>query len=314
MGGTYILRKGVSNVSDLADGGMMALNALKGPAGKIFYVDYKHENTSDYNEGLDPNKPLTTIAKAYDKCTDEKMDVIYVGGRGRYRETELSILKGGVRIVGAGWGVEWNQTASASAYVVKVMAENVIIKNIQISVNDQGGGIYVGDGGSTYNGFCFLVENCFIRGDWYNEATRIPGASIGHGIYNYGATLMTVRNNLIWGWGTGVHVQGGSSRTSYGARIMDNHITYCRDHAIHFEGAGYTSCITGNYIWDTASDIQATALVDLHPSTGGILVAGNYIAGGTPAYDLGDLNYWTGNFVEDAEATSELNTVAREAF
>lgn len=313
----YIMRKGASTLADLKDGAYAGLYGLKGAKGQVFFVDAGHANTSDGNEGTDPDAPLTTIAKAYSLCVDEAQDVIYVSGRRRYRETELQITKGGLRIIGAGWGTEWNQTVSPTAYVVRINAENVMIANIQISINDQGGGIFVGDtgtGSDNYNAFGCLIENCFIRGDWYNEATRIPGAGITNGIHNAGASLMTVRNNHIWGWATGVHVADGGNRTSYGAHIYDNFISYCKTYGIHFEGYGYTSVIKGNTIWDTAEDVQMTYGIHLANSIGGVLVAGNCIGAGNPVYDSGDLNYWVGNFVENVEGASEAAAVEMEAF
>jgi len=305
------MRKGVARLADLADGPYAALASLKGVAGTIFYVDAGHASASDNNDGDDPNKPLSTIATAYARCTTDVGDVIYVSGERRYRATQLDILKDGIRIIGGGWGTEWNQTASSSAYVCRVMAKNVIISNIQISVNDQGGGIYIGDGSADYNAFGCKIENCFIRGDWFTEAG--PGASVGKGIYVAGASLATIRNNHIWGWATGIDLRDGADRTSYGVHVYDNHITYCKTYGIHVEGYGRSMMITGNYISDQSSSYNMTYAIHLQPSVGGVMVAGNFIGANAPVYDSGDLNFWVGNYVRATEAASEGLSVAMAA-
>jgi hypothetical protein len=311
MSNAYIMKKGVSQLADLVDGGFASFAALKGVAGKIFYVDAGHPRTSDVNAGTDPGKPLTTIAAAYALCTADVGDVIYVSGERRYRETQLDILKDGIRIIGGGWGTEWNQNAAADKYVCRVMAKNVIISNIQISVNDQGGGIYVGDGGANYNAAMCLIDNCFIRGDWFTAAG--PGASIGYGVYNYGASLMTVRNCHIWGWARGIHVQDGSDRTSYGCHIYDNFISHCLTYGIYWGGLGYTSVIKGNVIWDMNTAVDMTDAICLAESAGGIFVAGNYIGASGGVSDSGNLNFWVGNYIRATETASEALSVAQGA-
>lgn len=315
MGNPFILRKGVSSLNDLVDGPYGALNALKGVNGKLLFVNSQHASSSDSNDGTDPSAPLKTIAAAYALCTDEAQDVIYVSGRCRYRETELEILKGGIRIIGAGWGTEWNQTAASDKYVVRVAAENVVISNLQISVNDQGGGIYVGDvatGGVNYNAFGCLIENCFIRGDWYTAGGN--GASVGTGVYNHGASLMTVKDCLIWGWTNGIWIEGGDSRTSYGARVIGNDILYCKTYGIFLQGAGYPSLIRGNTIADQTTSTALTRAISLNNSTGNVAVVGNYIAAANANYDSGNLNIWAGNFVEVTATASEVRSVSTEAY
>ena len=82
MSGTYVLRKGHSTLSDLADGSA----AVFATARNIFYVDAAHSDASDSNSGKNPDRPLSTIAQGYTNCTDEAVDVIYVKGDYRYRE------------------------------------------------------------------------------------------------------------------------------------------------------------------------------------------------------------------------------------
>ena len=207
-------------MSDLADGSA----AVFATARNIFYVDAAHSDASDSNSGKNPDRPLSTIAQGYTNCTDEAVDVIYVKGDYRYREDELTIEKDGIRIIGSGIGCEWNRTSSqAGDYVVKVQASNVLISNIQISVNGSEDGIYVGDGGADNdNASMCVIENCFIRGNWYSAA----GSEGDKGITVDGSSFgPIIRNNFIWGWTTGIDVSDGANRTAYGVHILDNYIT-----------------------------------------------------------------------------------------
>ncbi|MBU2249048.1 MAG: right-handed parallel beta-helix repeat-containing protein, partial [Gammaproteobacteria bacterium] len=304
---TYVLRKGIAALADLKDGYASILAA----ANNIYHVDKNHASASDVNSGLDRNKPLLTITQAYNNCTDSLGDVIIIhGANTRYRETDtLTIAKDGITILGDGWGCEWNNNGKAGGYVVKVAAKGVRIANIQLSVNDSGGGIYVGDNGDDSNASLCMIENCFIRGDWLNESTGYPGAGILKGVYNYGASLMTLRNCHIWGWTDGVWIQDGVTRTSYGAHIYGNYITMCSHYGIHWEGLGYTSVIDSNVLWDIKASINFTYAIHLAESTGGIMVSGNKIGAANPVYDSGDLNYWCGNFIRATEAASETQAV-----
>lgn len=306
----YIMRKGVSSLNDLIDG----YAAVFAAARNVFYVDTNHASASDNNEGLDPNKPMKTITAGYGRLTTDIGDVLVIrGADNRYREASgtLTILKDGITILGAGWGTEWNNNGLAGGYVVKVAAKGVKIANIQISVNDSGSGIYVGDNNDDKNAAMCTIENCFIRGDWLTAAG--PGAGVLKGVEIDGASMCTIRNCHIWGWGTGIDVSDGAYRTSYGAHIYDNKILACQDYGIKWTGIGYVSVVDNNVIADFSSTVQMTYAISLAPTTGGVTISRNSIAAGNPVADDGDLNYWVGNFVRSTEAASEALSVAMAA-
>jgi len=308
MSGTYILRKGHASLADLKDG----FAAYLAGANNIFFVDANHASASDSNDGDDPDKPLLTIAGGYARCTSNLSDVIIVrGGDYRYRENQLTIEKDGVRIIGAGHGVEWNRTSSQTGtYVVAVQAKNVVIANIQISVNGSEPGIYWGDGGAADdNAAMGIIDGCFIRGNWYSAAGSEGTIGITVDGSSYGPII---KNNYIWGWGTGIDVSDGSSRTAYGVHIINNYITG-KTYGINWAGYGYTSVIADNTIWDWKSSVNMTAGINLAESVGGILVTGNRVGCATPAVDSGDLNYWVGNHFHSTEAASEALTVSTDA-
>ena len=301
------MRKGVSTLDDLLDGAAARLPLV---GRHLFHVDALHAEASDSNEGRDRERPLATIAEGYARCVTDRGDTIRIhGGDHRYREDELTIEKDGIRIIGDGFGTEWNRTSEQSGdYVVKVQAKNVIIANIQISVNGSEDAVYWGDGGSD-NDNAALGEllGCLIRGSWYT-ATGSEGV-IGLTIdgSSYGPKVV---GKTFYGWGTGIDVSDGANRTAYGVQIIGNYITG-KTYGINWANAayGYTSVIAENTIWDWKSSVNMTYGINLAVVFGGVLVCRNTIACSTGVADDGDLNYWVGNHVETAEAASEANCI-----
>ncbi len=74
MGSSYILRKGVSSLGDLKDGVLASLPFI----GNKYFVD--PANGSDGNDGTDYAAPMKTILAAYNKCTDNANDVVFLIG------------------------------------------------------------------------------------------------------------------------------------------------------------------------------------------------------------------------------------------
>ena len=73
MSNTYILRKGVSRLTDLVDGNS-AFMQIAAAGGQVFYVDAANGN--DGNDGLSPGKARSTILSAYNSCTSGKNDIV----------------------------------------------------------------------------------------------------------------------------------------------------------------------------------------------------------------------------------------------
>jgi len=298
----------VSTLDDLLDGSAARLPILVGR--KLFHVDALHAETSDSNDGEDREKPLETIAQGYANCVADRGDVVWVhGGDNRYREDELSVTKDGVTIVGDGWGTEWNRTSSQSGdYVVKIMAKNVTIANMQLSVNGDETCIYIGDGGAAVdaNAAMCRVIGCFVRGGWYGAS----GSEGTTGILVDGASTAQIYDNFLWSWGTAaIDVRDGASRTCYGTQIGFNKITGA-GYGIYMANAityGRPSVIHDNMIWDWLYTVNMTRGIHLNVSQGGVFVCNNRIGCANPTYDAGDLNYWVGNDIEAVEAASEAN-------
>jgi len=74
---TYILRKGVSRLSDLVDGyaGAFGIGVAQG---NVYYVNAA--NGSDANAGTSPDKAFATVTKAHDTCTANQNDIVFLIG------------------------------------------------------------------------------------------------------------------------------------------------------------------------------------------------------------------------------------------
>lgn len=91
------------NTDDVITSGGVQL-IPSGGWGKKFYVNPDHANTIDANNpGTDFNKPLSTIAAAYDLMTTNKDDICFLSGNSAHAVTEmLDISKNRVHFVGQG--------------------------------------------------------------------------------------------------------------------------------------------------------------------------------------------------------------------
>ena len=136
MSGTYILRKGHAELSDLVDG---AEAKLSPGVANVYYVNGVTWSNgfaagNDGNDGLSIDKPLHTITKALSLCTNEGNDAIilldYWAATG---ETfPVSINKSVVHILGVGGHplYPWVQVYSAAAACFDIVADQVKIENI----------------------------------------------------------------------------------------------------------------------------------------------------------------------------------------
>jgi len=297
----YIMRKGVSTLNDLVDG----YSAIMAVAKNVYHVDQVHENASDSNNGDDPNKPLATIAKGYERCnTAGDTDVIFIKGADRYRENELVCEKDNVQFIGAGWGVQWNRTSSQTGdYVLKVHGVGGVgLYNLHLSGQDLTEDVIYWGEGTTGDAPSFgVIQNCLISAAWW---TATP-AGTTKGLTLVSPTFMRIQDNFIYACGTGIDIQDGSEKTSHGLIIEHNKIC-CGSYGIRwYAGYGYTSVIEDNTIWDWSSTVNMTYGISLSLNTGGVLVTDNKIGCLAPAYDSGDTNYWVHNKIRNAEAESE---------
>lgn len=103
MGRGNIFKWWRGNTDDvITSGGVQIVPA--GGWGKKFYVNPDHDNAIDANNpGTDFNKPLSTIAAAYDLMITDKDDTCFLSGNSVHAVTEmLTITKNRVHFVGQG--------------------------------------------------------------------------------------------------------------------------------------------------------------------------------------------------------------------
>ena len=108
MGSTYILRKGVSTLSDLSDGAG-AINAHLGADGRLFYVDPSstvgHTIGSDSEGGLKPSESFLTLQAAINACDNWRGDVIVCKAGTQTVTTAVLFNKKGITVMAEGVGL-----------------------------------------------------------------------------------------------------------------------------------------------------------------------------------------------------------------
>lgn len=166
MPNPYIMRTGVSEIGDLADGYSAkghGIYANSYPTGKTFYVNY---GGNDSESGLDPAAPLLTITKAVSLCTDDKHDTIVVMNYWLNEDGPITINKRHVSLVGAKSGANWfGGTPSAPAIMLNASGDTqvLILAERDIAVAN-----FVFDPGASYAAITFTGGAGFVRQGIFN--------------------------------------------------------------------------------------------------------------------------------------------------
>lgn len=110
------------------------------PGGKVLFVQSTHSRASNGNNGEDRDRPLSTIQRAVNLCTDGAGDVIVCGPGHVETVLEaggLSIDKAGVTIIGVGNGTQRAEIAAggATSVDINIDAANVTWRNLLITGN-----------------------------------------------------------------------------------------------------------------------------------------------------------------------------------
>jgi hypothetical protein len=106
MPNPYIMKKGVSSIFDLRDGGLGSGGQVPFTTGSYFYV-HSGTGSNASGGGSSPSAPLATIDYAIGLCTANKGDVIVVmpgHAENIAAATTLALDVAGVQIVGVGRG------------------------------------------------------------------------------------------------------------------------------------------------------------------------------------------------------------------
>ena len=141
------------------------------PVGRVFYVDSEAATSTDFNDGTDPNFPMSTLAAAFARCTSGMNDVVVLINQA----TQYPVLaafdwnKSYTHLVGAsadlpGVGQRCRVVALDSVDLTQVMtvsASGCYFKNIQFY---NGNNAVAASGAVTVTGSRNLFENCFFAG------------------------------------------------------------------------------------------------------------------------------------------------------
>lgn len=164
--GTYILRKGVAQLSDLSDGYQAMGHGLFSnpyPVGKTFYVNY---GGNDSASGLDPAEPLLTITRALALCTNDKHDTIVVMNWWLNEDCPIVLNKRHVSIVAAPSGANWvGGTPGCPAIQVAAAGDTVCMTFAERDIAIKG---FIFDGGASGACIDFSAGAGYVRQGIYN--------------------------------------------------------------------------------------------------------------------------------------------------
>jgi len=179
MSRSYILRKGVSKLRDLADG---IQSSLPPNHGEVFYVNgitwaNGFGTGSDANDGLSPEEPLMTLTKALSYCTTEANDYIFI--LDYYQPTgetwPVSVNKSLVNIIGLQPrhpSTKWVcMYAPSTTACMDIVADCVYLEGLGFYPNAASAGITVDDGKKMLHIHeCFFAQGTYglsvTSGDW----------------------------------------------------------------------------------------------------------------------------------------------------
>jgi hypothetical protein len=285
MARPYIMKKGVSMLSDLKDG---LSSLLPIGVGKIFYVngidEGGFEDGSDSNDGLTMDHPLLTITKALSYCVDYRNDYIVV--LDYYQAT------------GETWPIPVNKC------LVSIVSLN------SIAGVPMGGPmvpwcVVVASG--NYSAFDFTAGNNLLQGfAIYGGSASYPGITFDSGAYaihihqnrfcqgNYG--IYSTTDDL--GYGISVTDNWFQNGLAAGGLVFGDDPAHCYIAGNHFdrlEGvsinvvAGGGTVIENNYI-ALPTGYSAGDAITLGASVSRAFVNNNYAASGE-AYTGGNAPY-----------------------
>lgn len=218
MARPYILRKGVSRVSDLVDGGSRFREE------QVFFVD--SVNGSDANSGLNPDDAYATMDKGIDQARyktgtttidDTKSHhTLVLVAPGHYNE---ALLFSGYNITvegmiagapGKDYGVCVNYDGSTdTTAALGISGSGICLRNLWIECQEAIPGLYIAGGDNN------LIENCVISGD--DDMT--------YGIHAASLKGTSIRNCVINGFATaGIWFEGGADRYAIQGEIVDCNI------------------------------------------------------------------------------------------
>lgn len=282
------------------------------PTSKTLYVDNTHGNTSDTNDGTNPNEPLTTIQAAVNKIVNPG-DVVVVYA-GEYTESVVTgawnVTPNYCTIIGVGphrYRPYWT-SALATSPTLDLRTQGWRISGFRFggSGNVQSAAINLrhNDTSPGDTSIRTVIDNCYFDGEQVGR----------YGIETHGPQDVWIYNNSFGFWvngvaGGGIALRSGSTPTSlpYRMRVYNNEF-YDNNNHIYCGMNG--SFVIGNFfkvdgtvgyaptIVCRTTDLAGggnSNLVTKNMMPGDFSVVGGYVATATDS--------WVGNAADDvAEA------------
>lgn len=102
--------------------------------GNVYFVDSGASNASDANAGTDKNKPLASLAGAFDKVTASQGDVIFLmPGHSETLTSSVALDVAGVAVIGLGWGGNKPSFSLGVGDAITVTADDIVLHNINFT-------------------------------------------------------------------------------------------------------------------------------------------------------------------------------------
>jgi hypothetical protein len=256
--GTYVLRKGVARLSDLAGGVPEAL--LMGD-GKVFYVD--PGNGNDSNEGDTPERAFASTQQAIDQCVAGRGDLILRLPGGEEVTSTVNFNKNGIYVKVVTYGANSQAMGELASIYAAASFTDGPVATITARCTIEGMGFVSRDADSDfYNGAAMLIGGQADATPFgvHILRCRFPKWNLDNslGIAIEGSSDTVIEECAFEGVGSdfdaGIYVQGATQNlTIIGNRFRD--CTYAVEFG-DFAGGG-PHCMIGSNICEDAKLLSA---------------------------------------------------------
>jgi len=281
--------------------------------GIVLYVDENHPNANAFNDGTDPENPVSTIAAAmarlvaYHALTGhDAANSVIVLAPATYTEN-IAIAGSGYpdycTILGGGNGkypVIWNCAAGDCLSIDKYGWR---IEGIHFQPSSTGAGVRLtrvtGPGAEGT-----VIEDCFFNGGWGTGQYGIEFAGAPANV-----SILNCRFAEFDASSPAITVTDTSTADPYQTHIMGCTFQECAEYITSVVGGWNASVIMNNVFAEATGDLAATtAYIELGNGSLGYntvtqnIFGGDYSIAGGYASEAGALDNWIGNIAYDMAA------------
>lgn len=262
------------------------------PDALTFYVDPGHGNTSDNNDGTNPNAPLTTIGQAITNAVDGRGDVVLIAPATYNPTAAITVNKSDIMLLGMGMGGNPLQPENgvviypAASYttgpmfIVEVPCTiaglDIITRNTAHTAAPAtaSAGLAIDGEGGAYNGGFIHIHHCrFV--DWWGSE---------YGIWFYAGTYTLIEDCVFEGHDSAGVAFGSSPSNNCDYNIVRDCYFYdCVNGIEHIAGA-----TPHNFVYQHNVFVDYTDAIDFNNQAADGLVCDNFYETATDAatYDI----------------------------